>query len=343
MRFLICLILLGIVTAQKHPGDDKEPKKPKRRLTPKGTGSRADWAFCTKDKPCGQREGDCDGDDQCQAGLECGVDNCRAFHQEAHRLADCCVLKKGPASKCVVDTPLRHLTHYVDLGEDVTPESCIEACTTLAKPGPGPKIPGYVFAGVQAGSQCFCGNANISSTWEAPASECNMPCSGNSKQICGGSMRMNVFETGIPWLTGTRTLSATCDNIMRIYFDGKLVFEDEDHEINPYQWKITTTLDIPFGTKVVGISCQDFGLEKGIIASTSNGLVTDNSWLCTSDNVRDWIKQGSTAQFQNSVTLGENGDEPWGVRPNIGGSAKWIWAPGDSNWAGCKINLKRSI
>ena len=106
------------------------------------------------------------------------------------------------AAKCVVDTPLRHLTHYVDLGEDVTPESCIEACTTLAKPGPGPKIPGYVFAGVQAGSQCFCGNANISSTWEAPASECDMPCSGNSKQICGGSMRMNVFETGIPWFTG---------------------------------------------------------------------------------------------------------------------------------------------
>jgi len=203
MRVIICLIFLGIVTAQKHPGDDKEPKKPRRRLTPKGTGSRADWAFCTKDKPCGEREGDCDGNDQCEAGLECGVDNCQAFHKDAHRLADCCVRKSGPASKCVVDTPLRLLTHYVDLGEDVTPESCIEACSILEKPGPEPKIPGYVFAGVQAGNQCYCGNSNISSTWHAPASECNMPCSGNSNEICGGNMRMNVFETGIPWFTGS--------------------------------------------------------------------------------------------------------------------------------------------
>jgi len=202
MRVIICLIFLGIVTAQKHPGDDKEPKKPRRRLTPKGTGSRADWAFCTKDKPCGEREGDCDGNDQCEAGLECGVDNCQAFHKDAHRLADCCVRKSGPASKCVVDTPLRLLTHYVDLGEDVTPESCIEACSILEKPGPEPKIPGYVFAGVQAGNQCYCGNSNISSTWHAPASECNMPCSGNRNEVCGGNMRMNIFETGIPWLAG---------------------------------------------------------------------------------------------------------------------------------------------
>ena len=84
------------------------------RLTPKGTGSRADWAFCTKDKPCGEREGDCDGDDQCQAGLECGVDNCRAFHQEAHRLADCCVLKKGPGMLSITQI-IFHLVYFIFL------------------------------------------------------------------------------------------------------------------------------------------------------------------------------------------------------------------------------------
>ena len=66
------------------------------RVTPKGTGSRADWSFCSKDAPCGEQEGDCDADDQCKAGLKCGIDNCQAFHDDAHRLADCCVKKEAP-------------------------------------------------------------------------------------------------------------------------------------------------------------------------------------------------------------------------------------------------------
>ena len=101
---------------------------------------------------------------------------------------------------------------------------------------------------------------------------------------------------------------------MRIYFDGNLVFEDESYETDTYQWSITTNLNIPIGTEVIGISCLDFGVSKGIIASTSNGLVTDNSWLCTSDNVNDWVEQSSAAQFQKSVTMGANGDDPWGIR-----------------------------
>ena len=104
--------------------------------------------------------------------------------------------------QCVVDTPLRLLTHFVDLGGNVSPERCIEACSTLEKPGPKPKIPGYVFAGVENGNECFCGNSNISSVWHAPSSECNSPCSGNSNKICGGKMRMNIYETGLLWTDG---------------------------------------------------------------------------------------------------------------------------------------------
>jgi len=104
------------------------------------------------------------------------------------------------SGQCVIDTPLRLLTHYVDdLEGNVTPENCIEACTNLAKPGPDPKIPGYILAGVEAGDQCFCGNTNISSSWHAPASECDSPCSGNNEKVCGGIWRMNIYETGISW------------------------------------------------------------------------------------------------------------------------------------------------
>ena len=31
---------------------------------------------CTPDNKCGEDEGDCDSDNDCQEGLKCGVDNC---------------------------------------------------------------------------------------------------------------------------------------------------------------------------------------------------------------------------------------------------------------------------
>merc|ERR1711915_44825 len=137
------------------------------------------------------------------------------------------------------------------------------------------------------------------------------------------------------------TLNATCDNFMRIYFGGRLIFEDANYGRDTLQWSRTTSLKIPTGTKAIGISCLDAGVAKGIIASTSNGLRTDNNWLCTSQNVRDWAMPNSTAHFQNSVTMGRNGDKPWGNRPGISGSAKWIWVPGGSKWAACKTTLNK--
>ena len=31
---------------------------------------------CTPDNKCGEDEGDCDADNDCQDGLKCGIDNC---------------------------------------------------------------------------------------------------------------------------------------------------------------------------------------------------------------------------------------------------------------------------
>ena len=56
-----------------------------------GTGTAQDWAFCSKAKPCGVGQGDCDSDEQCQSGLKCAIDNCKSIHPNAHRLADCCI------------------------------------------------------------------------------------------------------------------------------------------------------------------------------------------------------------------------------------------------------------
>ena len=94
---------------------------------------------------------------------------------------------------------------------------------------------------------------------------------------------------------------------MRIFFDGKQVFEDDMYgTVAPvHQWKIVTTLEIPSGTKVVGISCLDSGAYKGIIASFSSGEVTNanpnTKWTCTTNEGEGWAKPTSTAIFTAPV------------------------------------------
>ena len=61
-------------------------------------------------------------------------------------------------------------------------------------------------------------------------------------------------------------------------------------------------LEIPSETDIISISCQNNGLgpNKGIIASTSDGKVTNKHWLCTSKQSKDGIKPSSSAKFYTS-------------------------------------------
>ena len=114
-----------------------------------------------------------------------------------------------------------------------------------------------------------------------------------------------------------RTLYATCDNFMRIYFDGAQVFQDANFGIDrrPYQWSQTTTLNIPNTVRNVGISCVNGGGPKGILASIRNGLDTSTfSWECTTSRHGDFVNPNSGAFFSRPRSFGHNGVGPWGRR-----------------------------
>lgn len=51
---------------------------------------------------------------------------------------------------------------------------------------------GFAFAGTEYGGECFCGNS-IDGGAKAPDSECNMPCEGDAKQMCGAARRLSLF------------------------------------------------------------------------------------------------------------------------------------------------------
>ncbi|KAK2740537.1 hypothetical protein FQN57_006040 [Myotisia sp. PD_48] len=65
---------------------------------------------------------------------------------------------------------------------------------------------GYIYAGVEYSGECWCDNAIRNGAGPAPDGEarCNMPCHGNSAQMCGGPDRLNLYKYG----TTTTTTSA---------------------------------------------------------------------------------------------------------------------------------------
>jgi len=69
------------------------------------------------------------------------------------------------------------------------PTQTIEGCIATCIAG------GYYVAGLEYSTQCFCGDAIYAGGTLAPAdSQCNMPCGGNSAEICGAGNRMSVYS-----------------------------------------------------------------------------------------------------------------------------------------------------
>ncbi|KAL0938080.1 copper radical oxidase [Colletotrichum truncatum] len=56
------------------------------------------------------------------------------------------------------------------------------------------KAAGFAYAGVEYSSECYCDN-NILSGAQSGQSGCNMLCSGNSTEYCGGSNRISVYQS----------------------------------------------------------------------------------------------------------------------------------------------------
>jgi len=87
---------------------------------------------------------------------------------------------------CYADAPARDLGTLLWSGiSGNTVESCVAACYN----------DGFPYAGLQDGSQCFCGYSYGS---HGVSGSCYDTCSGNSAEVCGGPYANSVYSTGIP-------------------------------------------------------------------------------------------------------------------------------------------------
>ncbi len=89
-----------------------------------------------------------------------------------------------------------YLGCYIDLGNPVVRDLpylaatnlplnsktvCMRLCTEA----------GYQYAGTQFSKECYCGNSYGS--YGADPNGCNMPCAGNTGEMCGGGSRNSVY------------------------------------------------------------------------------------------------------------------------------------------------------
>merc|ERR1712123_388603 len=85
---------------------------------------------------------------------------------------------------CVLDDSERLLDDMTTFPDTNTPNMCIESCY----------LKGYLYAGVQYRSQCFCGDTIPPPSRVVSDDECNGQCTGDENKVCGGTWRMNVFS-----------------------------------------------------------------------------------------------------------------------------------------------------
>jgi hypothetical protein len=52
----------------------------------------------------------------------------------------------------------------------------------------------FAYAGLETGQECWCGNALNPAATPVAASYCDMPCPGNSSQICGGPLALSLYS-----------------------------------------------------------------------------------------------------------------------------------------------------
>ncbi|KAI0364868.1 galactose oxidase [Pilatotrama ljubarskyi] len=78
----------------------------------------------------------------------------------------------------------RVLSFGIDVDGPFTVEGCTAACFSANFP----------IAGMEFAAQCFCDTAIDNGGAPTPLTDCNMACSGNSSEFCGGPNRLNVYN-----------------------------------------------------------------------------------------------------------------------------------------------------
>ncbi|KAK8869788.1 hypothetical protein IAR55_000356 [Kwoniella newhampshirensis] len=95
------------------------------------------------------------------------------------------VVNNFAASGCIQEVSGRALSGASKVNDNMTIEICTSFCSSA----------GYKYAGVEYGTECYCGHsfANGASILSR-SNQCNMACGGSSSDICGGPNAISLWK-----------------------------------------------------------------------------------------------------------------------------------------------------
>ena len=119
----------------------------------------------------------------------------------------------------------------------------------------------------------------------------------------------------------------------RTYFDFLCLSQDCSYGwtiVLYFLWRIRSDDALLWLSFLIFAGKDEYG-DEGILASTSTGVVTDDTWKCTANLEANW----STCAFNDSHWLNAhvyaaNDGESWEMIDGILEFAEWIWAEGST-------------
>jgi len=87
----------------------------------------------------------------------------------------------------------RLLSGYSESVSDNSIEHCLDLCASK----------GYSIAGMEYTYECYCDNQYEFALTTEPSTDCYLPCSGNSAEVCGGYSRLSIYKTNGSPTTGS--------------------------------------------------------------------------------------------------------------------------------------------
>lgn len=208
---------------------------------------------------------------------------------------------------CYIDSSGQRLLNKDSYANSsVTVDQCVAYCQSN----------NYAFAGLEYAGECYCGNTAPASAQAAPESSCNMPCKGNTAQMCGGSSRLSVYNN---------TLYAPTSSPATVQVGGKAAYNyaacyvegtsgralggtgSASASTSNNQMSVETCASFCSGAgfKYMGVEygrecyCNNGGPINGAVVAASEA---DCSMTCQGNNT-EWCGGRSRINIYKSVTL----------------------------------------
>lgn len=141
----------------------------------------------------------------------------------------------------------------------------------------------------------------------------------NCSQVFSG---LDVNSRCCMLYAGAMQARVRCDDIANnIYVDGQRVGSTS-------YWTRTWKYDIADDAKIIAVNCQNTGSWGGLIASFDNGLTSDNTWRCSSNNESGWYDEDFDDSGWNTAYVIEENQWDNGGRSyeyDFPDRATWIW------------------